>query len=158
MGRSLINRTGRKNREKSALWPDFIYFNPARTLILILMECVCRFYFNMLFKAWFWLNVCRFLPVFSFKILHVFQFSERKNPPAPRAMLVWVSFEAKLHNQLALAGLRHPHAARHQANCVPNSHRELNQPPPPPRKKRKKEKRHLKSSLKVLKKKLNCLL
>ena len=150
MWRSLINRTGRKNKEKSALWPDFIYFNLARTHFDFDWMCVdftliCFLKIRLFLDLGLW-----FLPVFLIKILHVFQFSERKNqgPQRERCCGSWLCGCANTTAPLrgpSLPLARQPDCVT--ANCVPNSHRELNNHHHPPPRKEKKKKKHLESSL-----------
>ena len=76
---------------------------------------------------------------FSFKILHVFQFSETKKPPKPPVAAVadWLCSHIH-HSDHSRRPAAQPGCA--QPTCGPNSHRELtNHPPYHHEKKREKK-------------------
>ena len=87
------------------------------------------------------MNLCGFYLFLSFKILHVFQFSEGEKTRGHAGAVGMGSACCRYPYQQRPCGPRQPDCVT--ANCVPNSHRELNQPPPPPPRKRKKKKKNI---------------
>ena len=105
MWKGIINRIGMKNKEKSALWPDFIYFSPVRThfyfdwmYVDFTLICFLRLDFD-----WFWLNVCRFLPVFSFKI-----FGLKGGGKMARSARAWLALVTLVASTYATTPVRAP--------------------------------------------------
>ena len=118
------------------------------------------------------MNLCRFLPVFSFKILPVFSikilpvfsikgnghFIAREPPNLAIAVMVAIGLvgPSQPHRfarpQKSLRSFGEPPTRLRYNQLRTKQPSRANQPPPTPRKEKKEKKRHLKSSLKVLKK------